>query len=376
MWLICSCNIRHTTAFNPIPFTIDHCYEVTMKLRTTMIFLLALVVSGFSHAEGEIVIKFSHVDTPDSPRGQAAERFKQLAEQGTAGRVRVEIYPDSQLYNEREEIEALQSDAVQMLAPTLSAFGAMGLHAFDLFDLPYVFPSEEVLHRVMDGRIGNNLFRKLSAKGLTGLAYWDNGFKQMSSNKFMRSVADLKGLKIHIRPSKILESQIKALGANPQEMPDNDVYTALQEGILDGAENPVSSFHKQKLYEVQKHLTISNHGYVGYAVIVNKKFWDDLPDDIRETLTLAINETTDFERELAEKENDDALASLNASDSTQVYVLSDRERTSWQRALLPVYQEFDSVIGSYLIRSVGHVAQQIKKEQDAAKQKKKTGTKK
>lgn len=347
-----------------------------MKLRTTMIFLLALVVSGFSHAEGEIVIKFSLVDAVDTPKGQAVEKFKQLAEQGTNGRVRVEIYPDSQLYNDREEIEALQNGAVQMLAPSLSAFGAMGLHVFDLFDLPYIFPSEEILHRVMDGNIGKSLFRKLSAKGLTGLAYWDNGFKQMSSNKAMHSVADLSGLKIRVQPSKVLESQIKALGANPQAIPVNEVYAALQQGLLDGTENPVSSFHKQKLYDVQKHLTISNHGYVGYAVIANKKFWDDLPDDMRETLTLAINETTDFERDLAQKVNDDALASVIASNTTEVYVLTDRERTAWQRALLPVYQEFDSVIGNYLIRSVGHTAQQLKKEQDAAKQKKKSGTRK
>jgi len=347
-----------------------------MKLCTTMIFILALVFSGFSHAEGEIVIKFSHVDAPDSPRGQAAEKFKQLAERGTNGQVRVEIYPDSQLYNEREEIEALQSDAVQMLAPSLSAFGAMGLHAFDLFDLPYIFPSEEILHRVTDGRIGKSLFRKLSAKGLAGLAFWDNGFKQMSSNKAMHSVADLKGLKIHVHPSKVLESQIKALGANPQEIPDNEVYTALQQGDLDGAENPVSNFHKQKLYEVQKHLTISNHGYVGYAVIVNKKFWDDLPGDLREMLTLAMNETTDFERDLAQKENDDALEKVTANPATEVYVLSDRERIAWQRALLPVYQEFDSVIGNYLIRSVASTASLVMKEKDAAKLKRKAPTKK
>ena len=347
-----------------------------MKLRTTMIFVLALVFCGFSHAEGEIVIKFSHVGAPDSPRGQAAEKFKELAEQGTNGRIRVEIFPDGQLYNEREEIEALQNDAVQMLAPSLSAFGAMGLRSFDLFNLPYVFPSEEVLHRFMDGRIGNGLFRKLSAKGLVGLAFWDNGFKQMSSNKAMHSVADLKGLKIHVRPSKVLESQINALGASPQEIPDNEVYAALQQGDLDGAENTVSNFHKQKLYEVQKHLTISNHGYEGYAVIVNKKFWDELPEDMREILTLAMNETTDFERDLAQKENEDALANVSANPATEVYVLSDRERIAWQRALLPVYQEFDSVIGNYLIRSVARVAQQLKKEQDAARKKLKAGTRK
>ncbi len=343
-----------------------------MKLRATMIIVLALLFSGFSHAKGEIVIKFSHVDAPESPRGRAAEKFRQLVEQGTDGRVQIEVYPDGQLYNGREEIEALQNDAVQMLAPPLSKFGAMGINAFDLFDLPYIFPSEEVLHRVTDGRIGKSLFRKLSPKGLTGLAFWDNGFKQMSSNNSMHSVSDLKGLKIHISPSKVLESQIKALGAEPQLLPANDIYSALQQGLLDGAENPVSTFHKQKLNEVQKHLTISNHGYVGYAVIVSKKFWDDLPEDIRVILELAMKEATDFERGLAQKENADALSNMIASSSTEVYVLSDRERTAWQRALLPVYQQFDRVIGNYLIRSVASTASQLKKEKDAANKKKKS----
>ena len=348
-----------------------------MKFRTTMILILALAISGFSHAEGQIVIKFSLVDASATPRGQAAEKFKQLAEQGTNGRVRVEIYPDGQLYNAREEIEALQSGAVQMVAPPLSVFGGMGLHAFDLFDLPYVFPSEEILHRVTDGRIGKNLFKKLSAKGLTGLAYWDNGFKQMSSNKAMHTVADLKGLKIRIiHSSRVLESQIKALGAIPQEIPDSENYTAMQQGLLDGAENPVSNFHEQKLYEVQKHLTISNHGYLGYAVITSKNFWDGLPGNIQEILMLAMKEATDLERDLAQKSNEDALASVTANNATEVYTLSERERTAWQRALLPVYQEFDSVIGNYLIRSVASTASQVKKEQDAARKKSKAPAKK
>ena len=347
-----------------------------MKLHATMIFAIALVFSGFPHAQAEIIIKFSHVDAADSPRGKAAELFKQLSEKRTNGRVSLEIYPDSQLYTAKEEMEALQSDAVQMLAPPLSAFGAIGLHAFDLFDLPYIFPSEEILHRVTDGRIGRTLFKKLSTKGLTGLAFWDNGFKQMSSNRPMRSVADLKGLRLHVLPSKVLESQMKALGAEPQETQANELFSALQDGTLDGTESPVSDFHRQNLSEVQKHLTVSNHGYVGYAVIVNKRFWDDLPDDVREILSQAMAEATDFERSLAEKENADALASLTSSPATAVYVLSDKERISWQRALLPVYQEFDSVIGSYLIRSVASTASQVKKEKDAASKKVKTGTKK
>jgi C4-dicarboxylate-binding protein DctP len=376
-----------------------------MKLSTAMVFALSLGVSGFAlaaeellmepqaippgsqttatdrpaltgHPEGGIVIKFSHAEAPDTPKGRAAERFKQLAEQSTNGQVRVEIYPGGQLYNDGEEIEALQSDTVQMLAPSLSRFGQIGVREFELFDLPYIFPNREILHRFLDGGAGKNLFRKLSAKGLTGLAYWDNGFKQMSSNKAMHKVADLKGLTMRIQPSKVLEAQMTTLGANPQAMVSGEVYNAMQQGVVDGGENPVSDFHSRKLHQVQKHLTISNHGYLGYAVIVNKRFWEGLPADVREALTQSMDETTLFERDIAQKENDDALDNVIAANTTEVYVLSPRERISWHQALLPVYQEFENVIGKYLIRSVGYAAAQVKKERDAARPKGKTATKK
>ncbi len=241
-----------------------------MKLFSVMMFALALGIGNLAHAEGEIIIKFSHVVAPDTPKGRAAEKFKQLAEQMTKGRVKVEIYPNSQLYKDREEIEALQSGAVQMLAPSMAKFGPMGAREFELFDLPYLFPDQEVLHRVMDGEVGKKLFAKLDTKGVTGLAFWDNGFKQMSSNRPMHHVSDFSGLKMRIQSSKVLAAQMKALGANPQVMAFSEVYTALQQGVVDGTENPVSNFYTQKMNEVQKHMTMSNHGYLGYAVIVNK----------------------------------------------------------------------------------------------------------
>src|SRR3989338_5122662 len=369
-----------------------------MKLSIAMVFALSFGVSGFvlaaeellmeppaippgsqttatdrpalaGHPEGGIVIKFSHAEAPDTPKGRAAERFRQLAEQSTNGQVRVEIYPNGQLYNDSEEIEALRNGAVQMLAPSLSKFGQIGVREFELFDLPYIFPNREILHRVMDGEAGKSLFRKLSAKGLTGLAYWDNGFKQMSSNRAMHKVTDLTGLTMRIQSSKVLEAQMRTLGAHPQTMALSEVYSAMQQGIVDGGENPVSNFYTQKMHEVQKHLTISNHGYLGYAVIVNKKFWEDLPADMRDALTQSMNEATLFERYIAQKENDDALNKVIAANTTEVYVLSPRERTAWHQALLPVYQEFENVIGKYLIRSVGYAAAQVKKEQDAARPK-------
>ena len=338
-----------------------------MKLRIAMLFVLALGVSGFANAAGEIVIKFSHVVAPDTPKGRAAEKFKQLAEEKTKGKVKVEVYPNSQLYKDREEVEALQLGAVQMLAPSLSKFGPMGAREFEVFDLPYIFPNRETLHRVMDGEVGKKLFAKLETKGLIGLSFWDNGFKQMSADKPLHSVADFKGLKMRIQSSKVLDAEMKALGANPQVMAFSEVYTGLQQGVVDGTENPVSNFYTQKMNEVQKHMTISDHGYLGYAVIVNKKFWDGLPADIREALTQAMKEATAFEREIAQKDNDDALAKVRAARTTEVYVLPLKERVEWHKALLPVHKEFEGVIGKDLIQSVYSVAAQVEKEQAVRK---------
>ncbi len=340
-----------------------------MKLRVAMMFALALGFCGAANAAGEIIIKFSHVVAPDTPKGKAAERFKLLAEKLTHGKVKVEVYPNSQLYKDREEIEALQSGAVQMLAPSLSKFGPMGAREFELFDLPFLFPNQEALHRVMDGEVGKKLFAKLEAKGVTGLAFWDNGFKQMSSNKPMHAVADFSGLKMRIQSSKVLSAQMKALGANPQVMAFSEVYTALQQGVVDGTENPVSNFYTQKMNEVQKHMTLSNHGYLGYAVIVNKAFWDGLPADIRSELMQAMREATAYERDIAQKDNDDALAKVITARTTTVYQLTPAERAEWQKTLQPLQKEFESVIGADLIQSANATAAQVAREQ-AAKAKK------
>jgi C4-dicarboxylate-binding protein DctP len=336
--------------------------EKTMK-HFVMLFgvvLLSLFASAYADP---IIIKFSHVVAPDTPKGRAAEKFKQLAEEKTKGRVKVEIYPNSQLYKDREELEALQLGSVQMLAPSMSKFGPMGAREFELFDLPFIFPNSTALHRVMDGEVGVKLFAKLDTKGITGLAFWDNGFKQMSSNRSMHTVADFKGLKMRIQSSKVLDSQMKTLGAIPQVMAFSEVYSALQQGVVDGTENPVSNFYTQKMNEVQKHMTMSNHGYLGYGVVTNKKFWEGLPADIRSELTAAMKEATVFERDIAQKDNDEALEKVRAAKTTEVYVLPEGERAAWRKALQPVHAEFESVIGKDLIQAANDVAAQIEKEQ-------------
>jgi len=342
-----------------------------MKKIYVLLGILLLSFSAISMAD-PVVIKFSHVVAPDTPKGKAADRFKQMVEERSKGAIKVEVYPNSQLYKDREELEALQLGAVQLLAPSMAKFGPLGAREFELFDLPFMFPNKETLYRTMDGTIGKRLFAKLETKGITGLAYWDNGFKQMSASKPMRKVADFNGLKMRIQSSKVLDAQMKALGAMPQVMAFSEVYTALQQGVVDGTENPMSNMYTQKMHEVQKHLTLSDHGYLGYAVITNKKFWDGLSEDQRKLISQAMKEATVYERGIAQQENDDSLARVRAAKTTEVYTLTAAERAEWMKALLPVHKEFEGVIGKENIQEVYDIAAQVAKEEAASAKKKAT----
>jgi C4-dicarboxylate-binding protein DctP len=298
-----------------------------------------------AQAQQPIVVKFSHVVTPDTPKGKGAERFKALAEKYTNGRVKIEIYPNSQLYKDKEELEALQLGAVQILAPSLAKFGPLGVKEFEVFDIPYILPDKAALRRVTDGAFGKKLFGKLELKGIKGLAYWDNGFKVMSANKPLRMPEDFRGLKMRIQSSKVLEAQMRALGATPQMLAFSEAYQALQTGVCDGTENPLSNEYTQKMDEVQKYTTLSYHGYNGYAVITNKKFWDALPPDMRGELEKAMAEATVFTNDIAQKENDDALAAMKKSAKTEFISLTDEQKAAWRKALQPVAEEVQSRIG-------------------------------
>jgi C4-dicarboxylate-binding protein DctP len=303
-------------------------------------------------AQTPIVIKFSHVVTPDTPKGRAALRFKQLAEAATQGRVRVEVYPNSQLYKDKEELEALQLGAVQMLAPSLSKFGPLGAKQFEIFDLPYIFQTEPQFVQVTDGRIGQELFAGLEGKSIKGLAYWSGGFHVFSANRPLRKPEDLKGLKMRIPSSKVLEATLRLMGALPQVMPFSEVYQALQSGVVDGTENILSSYTTQKYYEVQKHIVLTNHTHTGYALIVNKKFWDGLPGNDQSALNSAVRQATEYEFQLVAQENAQALAELKASGKTQVQDLTPAEREVWRKTLWPVHKEMEPRIGAALLAQV------------------------
>ncbi len=303
-------------------------------------------------AQQPIVIKFSHVVAHDTPKGLAAEFFAKRAGELTKGKVKVEVYANSTLYKDKEEMEALQLGAVQMLAPSLAKFGPLGVKEFELFDLPYIFDNYEELHKVTQGPVGQSLLKKLEPKGVVGLAFWDNGFKSFSANTPIKMPADLKGKKLRIQSSKVLEEEIRALSALPQVMAFSEVYQALQTGVVDGTENPISNLYTQKMHEVQKHLALTDHGYLGYAVIANKKFWEGLPADVRGQLEAAMKESTTYANKIAKEQNDKDLEAVKKSGKTQVYALTADEKRAFKKTLAPVHLKMESRIGKDLLQAV------------------------
>jgi C4-dicarboxylate-binding protein DctP len=312
----------------------------------------ALTLAGPAYAQQPIVLKFSHVVAQDTPKGKGALKFQELAEKYTNGKVKVEVYANSTLYKDKEELEALQLGAVQMLAPSNSKFGPIGVKEFEVFDLPFLLQDKVALRRVTDGPLGKRLLKLLEPKGMVGLAYWDNGFKLMSANKPLREPEDFKGLKFRIQSSKVLEAQMRALGSIPQIMAFSEVYQALQTGVVDGQENTPSNMYTQKMHEVQKYTTMSDHGYIGYVVVVNKKFWDGLPGDVRGSLERAMAEATKYSNEISQTENDEALEEMKKSGRTQFVTLTGEQKARWKKALTPLYTDMASRVGKGLIEEV------------------------
>ncbi len=323
-----------------------------MKVSGLLLACVLTATSAACLAEPPIVIKFSHVAAFDAPKGKAAERFKKLAEEGSKGRVRVDLYPNSSLYKDKEELEALQLGAVQMLAPAPGKFGPMGVKEFEVLDLPYLFDGIASAQRVTQGPIGRQLLGKLDARGIAGLALWDNGFRVFTSNKPIRRPADLKGQKIRIQSSKVTDAQMRGVGALPQVLAFGELYQALQTGVVDGQENPITHVYTQKFYEVQRYMTLTDHSYHGYVVIANKKFWESLPPDIRKLLTSALDDTTAYFYQMAKLENDEALEAIRKIGRMEIHTPTPQEMGEWKRAFGRVHREMEGRVGKELLESI------------------------
>jgi C4-dicarboxylate-binding protein DctP len=296
-----------------------------------------IAIPGAAMAQSPIIIKFSHVVANDTPKGKGALKFKELAEKYTNGKVKVEVYPNSQLFKDKEEMDALQLGSVQMLAPSTAKFAPLGAKEFEALDLPWLFKDDATYAKAMKGPVGKYLFSKLEPKGIHGLAYWDNGFHMVSANRPLLMPADFQGLKVRISGSKVADQYFRLMGAIPQIMAFSEVYQALQTGVVDGCENTPSNYLTQKFDEVQKDITVSNHAHLQYAVIVNSKFWAGLPADIRGQLEKAMDEATDYTNSIAHEENVDALAEIKKKGNATLHYLTPAQVTAWKAAMAPTY---------------------------------------
>jgi C4-dicarboxylate-binding protein DctP len=322
-----------------------------IALAAIVVVALDLALAGPALAD-PIIVKFSHVVSPDAPKGKAALLFKQLAEKYTEGKVTVEVYPNSSLYKDKEELEALQLGSVQLLAPSISKFGPLGVKEFDVFDLPFLMTDDTHARQMMASPMMAELNKKLEDKGVEPLAYWDNGAHVYTANVPLIMPDDFRGLKMRIQGSKVLDAVARELGAIPQIIAFGELYQTLQTGVADGEDNVPSNILTQKLYEVQKYLTVSYHGRLQYALVTNKKFWDGLPADVREGLNRAVKESTDYFDDTAAKDNADALAKIRAMGKIQIHDMTDAERKAWIAKLMPVHKEMQGRFGKDFIEKV------------------------
>lgn len=319
-----------------------------MTFKMKLLAASALIAVGLSAQAAPIVIKYSHVVADSTPKGQAALKFKEVAEKKLAGKVEVQVYPNSQLFGDGKEMEALLLGDVHILAPSLAKFGKY-TKQLQIFDLPFLFDDIKAVDRFQASPEGQSLLKSMESKGITGFGYIHNGMKQLSANKPLAMPADAKGLKFRIQASDVLEAQFKAVGGNPQKLAFGEVYQALQTGVVDGTENPWANIYSQKFHEVQKYIMESNHGVLDYMVIANAKWWSGLPADIQKGLKEAMDESIKIGNKVAFDEDDDFRRKVIADKKAQVVAMTPAQLKAWREAMQPVWKQFEGEIGKNIV---------------------------
>ena len=319
-----------------------------MKLTLKLLAASTLLAFGLGAQAAPIVIKYSHVVADVTPKGKAALKFKELAEKALPGKVEVQVFPNSQLFGDGKEMEALLLGDVQIIAPSLAKFGKY-TPKLQIFDLPFLFDDIQAVDRFQASPEGQGLLTSMSKKGIMGFGYLHNGMKQFSANTKLLTPADAKGLKFRIQASDVLEAQFKAVGANPQKISFSEVYQALQTGVVDGTENPWSNTYSKKFHEVQKYIMDSDHGVLDYMVITNAKWWAGLPPDVQKGLKAAMDESIAYGNKAAFQEALSFRDKVIADKKAEVVPMTKEQKAAWRAAMKPVWKKFEGEIGKNLI---------------------------
>ncbi|MGL5390274.1 MAG: TRAP transporter substrate-binding protein [Shewanella sp.] len=330
---------------------VDQQISVTRPLKSLVKMLsLASVFASMTAFATPVEIKFSHVVAENTPKGQMALKFKELVEQRLPGEYQVSVFPNSQLFGDNNELAALLLNDVQFVAPSLSKFERY-TKRLQVYDLPFLFNDMAAVNRFQQGAAGQKLLDSMNRKGIVGLGYLHNGMKQFTANTPLKQPADAKGLKFRVMASDVLAAQFDTVGAIPVKKPFSEVFTLLQTRAIDGQENTWSNTYSQKFYEVQSHITESNHGVLDYMVVTSDTFWKSLPEDKRKIIKDALDESIALGNKIAaEKDNEDKQLILN-SKLSQLVTLSPAERQQWVEVMKPVWAKFEDQVGKDVIEA-------------------------
>ena len=322
--------------------------------------LLAVAAAGLfaaGAAQAEYVIKFSHVVSPQTPKGVAAEYFAEQVNKRLAGKVRVEVFPNSQLYDDSKVMEAMRLSEGKtgiMAAPSLSKFVKFS-NRLQAFDLPFLFGSLADVHKLADSELADKMVAPMEDKGVKGLAFWDNGMKVFSirGDKPLRDPpGDFKGKKFRIQTSDVHSAMVEALGGTPQELPFKEVYTALGQGVVDGQENAWANVYSKKFHEVQDYISVTNHGYLGYLVVVSTEFWNGMPADLRKQVAAILREATEVNRKAAAEADTEERNKVAAAGYAKIVDLTPAEIAKWRAITASVEDKFRDEIGADLLKEI------------------------
>ncbi len=317
-------------------------------MRSFVIAAMATTMLTTAATAADITIKFSHVTAESTPKGQMALKFEELVEERLPGRVDVEVFPSSQLYNDDASLPALIFDDIQLVAVSLSKFKKY-TPSLQLFDLPFLFPDMAAVDRFQASPEGQELLDSLDGTGIVGLGYLHNGMKQLSANTPLIEPDDADGLKFRIQASDVLAAQFEALGGTPLKKPFSEVFVLLQTKAIDGQENTWSNIYSKKFHEVQEHITVTNHGVIDYLVASNEEFWNGMPDDVKPVVEEALQEAIGYGNALAQSIDDEGRVNVEASGYSTVHELTPEQRALWVEAMRPVWAQFEDEIGPELI---------------------------
>jgi len=305
--------------------------------------LIVISPAGNVFAEKKIEVKFCHTVTNQTPKGQAALKFKEILEK--SGIFDVKIYPTSQLYGDKEELEALRANNVQVIGPSITKLVGFNPQ-FQIIDLPFLFKSTEAAEKFWKSEKGQAIFNSLRPKGFIGIGYWPNGFTHFINNKRpLTKPADFKGLKFRIQSGGLQDTRNRLLGAGSQTIASAEVYQALQTGTIDGLDNTFSTHQTLKFYEVAKYLTIGNIARIDYIMLTNVKFWGSLTQQQKDIFMDAMNQASAIERKLSDEMNENSLEIMKKSGHIETYTLSDAEKQEFVKVLQPLYKQFENRIG-------------------------------